>query len=123
MQLNRFAVGPEPFARANARLQPLLQDHGFRLASLEVEREGKGNAFAEYFRREWRLRLVWAAEEEALWVEAARQSGAAVISRWRDVEWDPAGTPRPLDRDTSDARIDRLLGAVENFLAGAPSRR
>ncbi len=105
-----------PFDRASDRLKPIVVAHGFRLASVERERGKQGHAFAEFYRREMRLRLVWEGRERVLWVEAARQSGSQVVSRWWDVEWSLAGEPLPLDRDTSDDRIARLADAVMLYL-------
>jgi hypothetical protein len=112
-------VGAEPtaFDRALARLRPILQSYGFR--PVHVERpQATRHGFAEYHRRDRRLCLVWEAREHALWVEAARTSGFQVVSRWQDVEWSVAGSRLPLDLDTSDERIDRLLAAVLVYLEG-----
>lgn len=105
-----------PFDRANDRLKPIVVAHGFRLVSVDRERGKEGHAFAEFFRRELRLRLVWEGRERALWVEAARQAGTQVVSRWWDVEWSLAGERLPLNRDTSDDRIERLADAVTLYL-------
>jgi len=55
---------------------------------------------------------VWEARAHALWVETARTSGYQIVSRWQDVEWSVAGRRLPVDYDTSEERIDRLLAAV-----------
>jgi hypothetical protein len=65
-----------------------------------------------------RLRLAWEGRERVLWVEAARQEGAQVVSRWHDVEWALAGERLPVNRDTSDARLDALVEALRRFLTG-----
>jgi len=103
------------FDETRERLLPLLQDRGFRLAVLEHEAP---HAFAEFWRRGLRLRLVWEGHEKAIWIEMAPDAGAQVIGPWRDLEWIAAGERLPLDRDVSEARIERLLAAVELFLAG-----
>lgn len=105
------------FEETRERLVPLLQGHGFRLAVMEHE---DPHAFAEYWRRGLRLRLVWEGHEQALWVETAPDGGAQVVGSWRDIEWIAAGERLPLDRDTSPARTDRLLAAVEQFLVDRP---
>lgn len=109
---------PVAFERARERLAPVLEAGGFRLVSLERDENASDSAFAEYFRRALRLRLVWEGRERALWVEAARQEGIQVVSRWHDVEWAVAGERLPLNRDTSNARIDALVDVVRRFLAG-----
>ncbi|MDX2191811.1 MAG: hypothetical protein NW201_00560 [Gemmatimonadales bacterium] len=109
------------FFEARERLEPLILAAGLRLASVEPPRRGGSSAFAEWFRRDLRLRLVWEGESRAVWLESARQDGTQVISRWIDIEWSLAGERLPLDQDTSPARLDRLAGALERFLArGAP---
>ncbi|HEX9755940.1 MAG TPA: hypothetical protein VGA42_09555 [Gemmatimonadales bacterium] len=112
---------PARFERARERLAPVLEAGGFRLVSLERDENASDSAFAEYFRRALRLRLVWEGRERVLWVEAARQEGAQVVSRWHDVEWALAGERLPVNRDTSDARIDALVEAVRRFLAAPPT--
>ena len=107
---------PDPFLRADQRLRPLLLDRGLRLLGVEYPERARGNASAEYGQAHLRLRLVWEGEARALWVEAARQEGAEVVSRWNDVEWAVAGERQPLDQDLSDARIERLAGAVLTYL-------
>jgi hypothetical protein len=102
------------FEETRERLVPLLQGHGFRLAVLEHE---EPNAFAEYWRKGLRLRLVWEGHEQALWIEAAPDGGAQVVGPWRDIEWMAAGERLPLDRDTTAGRTACLVEAVERFLA------
>ena len=115
---------PDPFLRADQRLRPLLLDRGFRLLGVEYPDRARGSAAAEYGQAHVRLRLVWEGEARALWVESARQEGAEVVSRWNDVEWAVAGERQPLDQDLSDARIERLAGAVLRYLdrMGAEAR-
>ena len=107
---------PEPFLRAEHRLRPLLLDRGFRLLGVEYPGRTRGNASAEYAQGPVRLRLVWEGEARALWVEAARQAGAEVVSRWSDVEWAVAGERQPLDQELTDARIERLAAATLRYL-------
>lgn len=103
------------FEEARERLVPVLHRWGFRLALTEHEAP---HAFAEFWRKGSRLRLVWEGNERVLWVESAPDVGAQVVGPWRDIEWIAAGERLPLDRDTSPARIERLLSAVERHLAG-----
>ncbi len=99
------------FDRALARLRPMVRAYGFRLVG--VQRPQRiSHGFAEYHRTDQRLCLVWESRAQALWVESARASGFQVVSRWQDVEWSVVGKRLPLDCDTSDERIDRLLAAV-----------
>ncbi len=109
-------IAATAFERARERLLPVLQACGFRLAQVERPEHDGENAYAEFFRRGVRLRLVWEGRERALWVESAREVSAQIVSRWTDVEWSVAGTRLPLDTDLSDARLERLAGAVESFL-------
>lgn len=104
-----------PFAVMLEQLQPLVQGHGFRLAG--VDHEGP-HAFAEFWRKGLRLRLVWEGVERALWVDTAPDGGAQVVGRWQDVEWIEAGERLPLEREVGPERVAQLLGAVERFLAG-----
>lgn len=99
------------FDRALARLRPMVRAYGFRLVGVQRPQR-LSHGFAEYHCNDQRLCLVWEARAEALWVESARAAGFQVVSRWRDVEWSVAGRRLPLDCDTSDERIDRLLAAV-----------
>ncbi len=107
------------FESAREALLPLMSAHRFRLGALEYE---SGNAYAEYWRRGLRLRLVWEGTEQALWVDAAPESGANLIGRWQDIEWQLAGERLPVDRDRSEARVERLLGAVGRYLEGKGTR-
>jgi len=103
------------FESAREALLPLMSAHRFRLGALEYE---SGNAFAEYWRPGLRLRLVWEGTERSLWMDAAPESGANLIGRWQDIEWQLAGERLPVDRDVSEARVERLLGAVGRYLEG-----
>ncbi len=101
------------FEEARERLLPLLQHRGFRLALTEHEAP---HAFAEFWRKGLRLRLVWEGHEQSLWIETAPDAGAQIVGPWRDIEWIAAGERLPVDRDTTPARIDRLIAAVERHL-------
>ncbi len=105
-----------PFDRASDRLRPIVSSPGFRLAFIERDGGKQGHAFAEFFRTELRLRLVWEGKEKVLWVESARQAGTQIVSRWIDVEWSVAGERLPLDRDVSDQRIERIASALDAYL-------
>lgn len=107
---------PNPFEQAQARITPLCQAHGFRLFLLEPPGRGQPNGYAEFTRGTCRLRLVWNAEEKALWLETARQVGSDVVSRWTDIEWSLAGERLPLDQEVGDARIERLEVALAAFV-------
>ncbi|MDZ4674306.1 MAG: hypothetical protein SGI84_07625 [Gemmatimonadota bacterium] len=103
------------FEFAREQLVPLLTSHRFRLGALAYE---SGHAYAEYWRPGLRLRLVWEETEQSLWIDAAPESGANLIGRWQDIEWQLAGERLPLDRDVTEARVERLLGAVGRYLEG-----
>ena len=64
-----------------------------------------------------RLRLAWDGVERIIWIETARQSGGAVVTRWTDVEWVVAGTRLPPNHDLSDARLEQLANAIVAFFA------
>jgi hypothetical protein len=106
-----------PFERALERLRPFLEAHRFRLDAVEQAGESSGISTAEYFRGGLRLRIVWEGAEQALWIEAARQSGAQIVSRWTDIEWTLAGQRLPTDLDVGEGRVERLVSAVDRFLA------
>lgn len=112
-------MGSTPFDLALERLRPVLLGHRFRLDSVDRASAGAGISTAEYFREGLRLRLVYEGEAEALWLEAARQSGAQVVSRWTDIEWALAGERLPLDPDVGESRVDRLADAIGQYLAKA----
>lgn len=106
------------FEAAREQLHPLLLSHGFRLGAVEYE---AGNAFAEYWRSGLRLRVVWEGTERSLWIDAAPEAAGQVSGRWQDIEWQLAGERLPLDRDTTGARVARLLEAVARYMdRGAP---
>lgn len=109
--------GPRPFEDARARLTPVFQALGFRPFGVELPEKGTRHAFAEFARQDLRIRLVWEGEEQVLWLEAARQAGSEIVSRWTDIEWSIAGHRRPLERGTDATRLDRLEGALGAFLA------
>ncbi|HEX9895636.1 MAG TPA: hypothetical protein VGA78_17020 [Gemmatimonadales bacterium] len=109
-------IRAEAFERARERLLPVWRSHGFKLASVERSERDSENAYAEYFRRGVRLRLVWEANEPALWIESAREIDAQIVSRWTDIEWSLAGSPLPLDTEVSTERVERLATALERFL-------
>ena len=115
-------IRADAFERARERLLPVLQAYGFKVASVERAAHEGGNAYAEYFRRGTRLRLVWEANEHALWVESAREVDAQIVTRWIDIEWSLAGTRLPLDTEVSRERLERLAVALENFLTRQPDR-
>jgi len=107
------SLPPPLFDTARERLLSLVAGYGFRPARVEYEQD---SAFAEYWGRGLRLRLVWEGREQALWVDVAPEAGGEVVGRWRDVEWEVAGQKLPLDQDTTDARVERLLDAVRGCL-------
>jgi hypothetical protein len=107
----------EPFTRASIYLGPLLEAHGFKAIAREYDEAEEGSASAEYRAGEIALRLVWEGEERALWVERARASGGAVISRWIDVEWIASGERREVDTALDDARLERLAAALRRVLS------
>ena len=110
-------VPSEPFTRASLYLGPLLEAHGFRVVAREYAEGSEASASAEYALGEVRLRLAWDGTERVLWVEAARQSGGAVTSRWTDIEWAVAAQRLPVDLDLSDIRLETLANALVAFLA------
>ncbi len=110
------AAIPAPFEYARARLTPLAEAYGFRPVLVELPEHGQPHGFAEFSRGAYRIRLVWEGEEKALWLEAARQAGNEIVSRWTDIEWSLAGERLPLDRDTGDGRLDRLEFALAAFV-------
>lgn len=105
------------FDELRERLQPLTAAHGFRPGPVEYQ---EANAFAEFWRRGLRLRIVWEGTERTIWIDAAPEAGAQVIGRWQDVEWLAAGERLPVDYDLTPARVDRLLAAVEQYLTTRP---
>ncbi|MES2304547.1 MAG: hypothetical protein V4558_03530 [Gemmatimonadota bacterium] len=107
----------EPFTRASIFLGPLFEAHGFRVVAREYAEGSEASASAEYALGDIRLRLAWDGEERVIWIEAARQSGGAVVSRWTDIEWAVAGKRLPPDDDLSDARLETLANALVAFLA------
>lgn len=110
-------VQSEPFTRASIFLGPLFEAHGFRVVAREYEEGSEASASAEYSLNDVRLRLAWDGEERVVWIEAARQSGGAVVTRWTDIEWAVAGKRLPPDADLSDARLESLANALVAFLA------
>ena len=106
------------FDQALERIKPALDAHRFRLVGIDRGKAARDNSYAEYFRRDQRLRLVFEATERALWVEAAPQVGSEVVGRWRDVEWIVAGRELPLDTSLDDERLDRLVAAIEVLFSG-----
>lgn len=112
-------LAADAFERALERLRPVAEARGFRLTLLERPARAGEHGFAEFAGRAIRLRLVWEASAQALWVESARTQGAEVVSRWADIEWALAGERLPLDVALDAARLERLAGSVEAFLATA----
>lgn len=115
-------IRADAFERARERLLPVLEAHGFKVASVERAAHEEDNAYAEYFRRGTRLRLVWEANEHALWVESAREVDAQIVSRWTDIEWSLAGERLPLNTEVNPKRLERLADALEEFLNGKVAR-
>lgn len=107
----------EPFTRASLYLGPLFEAHGFRCMAREYSEGSEASASAEYGLGDVRLRLVWEGEERVLFIECARAAGASLISRWIDIEWAVAGERLDVDRDLTDARLERLAAALVAFLA------
>lgn len=107
------------FDAVRERLAPLVAAHGFRPGPVEYEAV---NAFAEYWRKGLRLRVVWEGSEQAIWIDAAPEADAQVVGRWLDIEWAAAGERLPVDHDLTPARVERLLVATEQFLAARPRR-
>lgn len=111
------SVPSEPFTRASIYLGPLFEAHGFRVVARDYDNGIEASASAEYSLGDVRLRLAWDGEERVVWIEAARQSGGAVVTRWTDIEWVVAGTRLPPDADLSDLRLETLANALVAFLA------
>lgn len=111
----------EVFEQARERLFPVLRAHGFKVASVERAAKEGENAYAEYFRRGLRLRLVWEAQAQAIWIESAREVDAQIVSRWVDIEWSLAGERLPLITDTTPERLEMLAEALDHFLLARKS--
>jgi hypothetical protein len=109
-------IRSDAFERARERLLPVLEAYGFKVASVERAARDGENAYAEYFRRGTRLRLVWEGHEAALWIESAREVDAQIVSRWVDIEWSLAGSRLPLNTETSDERLEKLAEVLGRFL-------
>lgn len=110
-------VPSEPFTRGSLYLGPLFEAHGFRLVARDYDEGIEASASAEYALGDVRLRLAWDGVERVLWIEAARQSGGAVTSRWTDIEWAVAGKRLPAQVELSDDRLESLSQALVAFLA------
>ncbi|MEO5798763.1 MAG: hypothetical protein ABIZ70_03500 [Gemmatimonadales bacterium] len=113
----------EPFTRASIYLGPLFEAHGFRVVARDYDEGIESSASAEYSLGDVRLRLAWDGEERVVWIEAARQSGGAVVSRWTDIEWAVAGKRLAPDDDLTDARLETLANALVAFLARGRSAK
>lgn len=110
-------VPSEPFTRGSLYLGPLFEAHGFRIVARDYDEGIEASASAEYALGDVRLRLAWDGTERVLWIEAARQSGGAVTSRWTDIEWVVAGERLPPETELTDARLQALAEALVAFLA------
>jgi hypothetical protein len=116
-QTKRPGAGwPEPFIEARETIEPVLFAGGLRFVAVDHEGGAEGNAFAEYFRRGERLRLVWEGGARALWIETARERDAQIISRWTDIEWILAGARLPLNPEVGEERIGQLVMALVEYL-------
>jgi len=100
-------------------LGPLIEAYGFRVVSRDYAEGSEASATAEYAMGDVRLKLVWEGEVRALWLEAGKQSGGSMISRWTDIEWAVAGKRLPVDEDLSEARLERLADALMAFLGAS----
>lgn len=107
----------EPFTRASLFLGPVFEQLGLRIVAREYDEGVEASAFAEYALPGLRVRLVWEGAERALWIEAAREVGGAIISRWTDIEWSVAGRRLEVDHALDDDRLDRLGEALVHYLA------
>jgi hypothetical protein len=114
-------VPSEPFTRASLYLGPLFEAHGFRCVAREYEEGIEATAIAEYGLGNVRLRLTWDGMERLLFIECAQAAGGAMISRWLDIEWVVAGERLDVDPDLTDARLEKLAGALVAFLARGAS--
>ncbi len=107
----------EPFTRASIYLGPILEAYEFRAVSREYHDDtAEGSASAEYRLGDLAIRLIWESSARALWLESARASGGAMISRWIDIEWIAAGEEMELDTSLDDDRLERLASALRRFL-------
>jgi len=107
---------PPQFLLTKEALDPVLLAAGLRFAGMERLPDSSGTATAEYSGRGRRLRLVWEGRERALWIDAARERDAQIVSRWTDIEWSLAGTALPVNCELSDDRIAELVLAAVEFL-------
>lgn len=107
---------PERFLAAREALDPLLRAGRYRFAGMERWGFDDRSASAEYRGPDRRLRLVFDAEEELLWVDTAVERDAQIISRWTDIEWVLAGQRLDPNFDLSEDRIAALATAVARFL-------
>ena len=113
------------YLRARDRLEAILDDQGFRLASEYHMPEAFGSAEAEYKRRGLRVRLTWDGKDRWLWFKVAPAPETAVHphpSTWRDLEIqiDAAPTGAYLRDDTVvERRIQELERALRAYLDAA----
>jgi hypothetical protein len=98
---------PAVFLRAKARFAASLSSIGLTQVHEEFQPEAFGSAFAEYRGSRGALRLVWDGKDGALFAYVLLPGG-----QWTDVEYLQAGEAQPIDRDSSDQRIERVLEAA-----------
>lgn len=107
---------PPRFLAAKEAFDPVVRAAGYRFAGMERCGTGEQSATAEYRGRGRRLRLVYAGEEQLLWIDTATERDTQIISRWTDIEWILAGERLPANLDLSDDRIADLVTAAARFL-------
>jgi hypothetical protein len=112
----RSAGWPPPFLEAKETIEPVLFAAGLRFVAVDHDPGAEGHAFAEYARAGERIRLVWEGHERVLWIEAARERDAQIISRWTDIEWILAGERLGLNPDVGEGRMGELVMALVEYL-------
>ena len=73
------------------------------------------SVYVEYRRRGKWIRIIWDGKESVLLAHVS----PAQENVWTDVETTPGSSPKPVDRDLDDERIERLRDAIERIAEGA----
>jgi hypothetical protein len=113
------------YEQARTKLEAVLDEFGFQLASEYYLREAFGSAEAEYKRRGLRVQLTWDGKDRWLWFKVAPAPETNVHplpSSWRDLEAAVGAKPTGAylrDEAVVERRVQELEQALRTYLAAA----
>jgi hypothetical protein len=106
--------------RARELLEPLLEQHGYRLTAEYFSPAAFGSVHSEYGSQTHRLEMAWDGKDRWLWLKVGRveRDGRRIPLQWQDLETALRLKPKGQRLEAglvADDRIQALTVALRTF--------